>query len=85
MNQETENKHRPTLLSRDELRDIHVKLGRLDEKMDRVLEDRKRIDDLSRRTVSLEMFQSQIKVWGIVAGALWSLFLTIIGLQLWST
>jgi hypothetical protein len=83
---------RPALLSSEELRGIHVKLAVLGEKMDRVLEDRARIvkleekieEKIEERISELERFNSQIKVWGIVGGAAWSLILTLISLKVWA-
>ena len=73
-----------TFIHREEIRDLHVKLALLSQKLDAVLEERSRVDQLVSRVHSLELFKAQMQVWGFVGGGLWSLALTLISLKVWS-
>lgn len=70
---------RPGFLSHASVRDIHVRLAVLSEKLDRLLEDRKTLEEHDDRITSLEHFQARSQTWAQVAGAIFSIALAAIG------
>lgn len=70
---------RPGFLSQASLRDIHVRLAVMGEKLDRLLEDRKTLEEHDDRLTSLEHFQARSQTWAQVAGAIFSIALAAIG------
>jgi len=75
----TRRGHYPAWVSPGTVRDIHVKLAVVSEKIDRLLEDRKTLGDHDDRLTSLELFAAETKTWAKVVGALFSIALAFIG------
>lgn len=73
------------LFRSEEVERINIKLAVLGEKIDGLVVDRVKVEALDDAIQELRIFQAQMKVWGVVAGGIWSLVLTLISIKVWVT